>query len=557
MNRCAVYTRKSTEEGLEQDFNSLHAQREACEAYIKSQQHEGWRLVRKHYDDGGVSGGTMNRPALQELLAAVERREVDIIVVYKVDRLTRSLADFAKIVELLDHNGGSFVSVTQQFNTTNSMGRLTLNVLLSFAQFEREVTAERIRDKIAASKKKGLWMGGPPPLGYDVRDKKLVINRTEAQTVRQLFDLYVELGTVRRLKDEADRLGILTKKRKSKSGKETGGKPFTRGNLYQLLANPLYIGRVRHKEETYPGAHKAIIDQATWDAAQRILAGNAVERTSPTNARAPFLLTGKAYDETGDLMVQSQCDKKGKRYRYYISKRLMHESHKHKDGWRLAAKTLEDAVITPVRELLQDQGRLIDLLQMEDQSTTDLTRLKTRAAIVAIQLADGEPDEKKVLLQGVIERIDLAPETISITLNQTGLTEALGTTPPEDKSPIALTVPIRLQRRGVETKLIIQGPNASHAPDSKLCQLIARARLWFDQLAAGEMENVKAIAEREKLPPSEVSRILPLAFLAPKIVEMILDGKQPEGMTVKYLERLPSLPRSWQDQQTLLRATNC
>ena len=552
MLRCAVYTRKSTEEGLEQDFNSLHAQREACEAYIKSQQHEGWRMVRKHYDDGGFSGGSMNRPALQDLLAAVERREVDIIVVYKVDRLTRSLADFAKIVELLDQNGGSFVSVTQQFNTTNSMGRLTLNVLLSFAQFEREVTAERIRDKVAASKKKGLWMGGQPPLGYDVRDKKLVINKAEAEAVRQLFDRYIELGTVRRLKDEADRLGIITKRRKSRSGKETGGKPFTRGNLYQLLANPLYIGRVRHKDKTYPGAHKAIIDQTTWDTVQRILAGNAVDRPHLTNSHAPFLLTGKAYDETGELMVQAQTNKKGRHYRYYISKRLMHEAHKHKDGWRLPAKTLEEAIVTPITDILQDQRRLIDLLQMESQSVQALTGLKARATIVATQLADGEPNEKKRLLQEIIERIDLAPETIGITISRSGLAEALETTPPEDKSPVTLTVPIHLQRRGIENKLVIRGRNANPAPDPKLCRLIAQARLWFDQLAAGDVENVKTIAEREKLPPSEVSRILPLAFLAPKIVEMILDGKQPEEVTAKSVLRGNNLSPKWSQQLTLL-----
>ena len=250
MKRCAIYTRKSTEDGLEQDFNSLQAQREACEAYIKSQQHEGWKPVRTAFDDGGFSGGTMDRPALTKLLAAVERHEVDIIVVYKVDRLTRSLADFSKIIEKLDQHDVSFVSVTQAFNTTSSMGRLTLNVLLSFAQFEREVTAERIRDKIAASKKKGMWMGGNLPLGYDVVDRKLEINEKEAATVRQLFNLYIELGTVRLLKAEADRLGITTKRIIRKDGSVAGGKSFLRGNLYRLLSNPLYVGLIPHKGET-------------------------------------------------------------------------------------------------------------------------------------------------------------------------------------------------------------------------------------------------------------------------------------------------------------------
>lgn len=253
--RCAIYTRKSTEDGLDQEFNSLDAQREACEAYIESQKSEGWKLVKTRYDDGGLSGGAMNRPALESLLEHVRAGKIDIIVVYKVDRLTRSLADFAKIVEILDDQGASFVSVTQAFNTTTSMGRLTLNVLLSFAQFEREVTAERIRDKIAASRKKGLWMGGPVPLGYDVRDKKMQINAKEAETVRRLFELYLELDTVRDVKAEADHRGYKTKEQKYSTGRKVGGCSFTRGRLYHLLKNPLYIGRVKHKDTTYQGQH--------------------------------------------------------------------------------------------------------------------------------------------------------------------------------------------------------------------------------------------------------------------------------------------------------------
>jgi DNA invertase Pin-like site-specific DNA recombinase len=273
--RCGIYTRKSTEEGLEQDFNSLDAQREACEAYVQSQRSLGWIAQKKRYDDGGISGGTMDRPALRELLADIEQGRVDLVVVYKVDRLTRSLMDFAKIIEAFDTKGISFVSVTQQFNTANSMGRLTLNVLLSFAQFEREVTAERIRDKIAASKKKGMWMGGPLPLGYDVKDRKLIINKTEAETVRHIFCMYGDLGTVRRVKENLDCLSIVTKLRAQKNGKVTGGTPFSRGNLYQLLSNPIYIGRIPYKGETYSGKHEAIVDQRSWEMAQVLLAGNA------------------------------------------------------------------------------------------------------------------------------------------------------------------------------------------------------------------------------------------------------------------------------------------
>ena len=246
--RCVIYTRKSSEEGLEQEFNSLQAQREACESYIKSQQSEGWRMIKTAYDDGGLSGGTMNRPSLQQLLSDIRERKIDVVVVYKVDRLTRSLADFAKMVEIFDAQNVSFVAVTQQFNTTTSMGRLTLNVLLSFAQFEREVTGERIRDKIAASKRKGMWMGGFVPLGYNVRDRRIVVDEGEAEIVRYIFRRYQELGCVRLLKDDLDRRGVLSKRRISKGGVESGGHPFSRGALYALLSNPIYVGEIRHKK---------------------------------------------------------------------------------------------------------------------------------------------------------------------------------------------------------------------------------------------------------------------------------------------------------------------
>ena len=324
--RCAIYTRKSTEDGLEQEFNSLDAQREACEAYITSQRGMGWAALSANYDDGGLSGGTLDRPALRRLLADIEKGTIDTVVVYKVDRLTRSLADFAKIVEVFDAHSVSFVSVTQQFNTTSSMGRLTLNMLLSFAQFEREVTGERIRDKIAASKKKGMWMGGLPPLGYDVEDKKLVVNPDEAETVRTLFRLYLELGTVKKLAEESDRLGLVTKRRKRSGGRETGGQPFTRGHLYQLLTNPIYVGDVANKGDTYPGQHQGIIDRQTFDAVRRQLDNNASERRATTNAKAPSLLTGFIYDEVGDRLCPTHANKKGRRYRYYISKRLMHRT---------------------------------------------------------------------------------------------------------------------------------------------------------------------------------------------------------------------------------------
>ena len=321
--RCAIYTRKSTEEGLEQNFNSLDAQREACEAFIASQKHEGWIMLPTPHDDGGYSGGTLERPALQGLLDDIRGSKVDVVVVYKIDRLTRSLLDFAKIVEVFDAHGVSFVSVTQAFNTATSMGRLTLNVLLSFAQFEREVTGERIRDKIAASKKKGMWMGGYPPLGYDVKDRKLVVNETEAETVRYIFRRYQELGSVRLLKGHLDAAGFASKHRVAPDGRPYGGKPMTRGALYHMLQNRIYRGEIVHKDRAYPGEHTPIIDADLWQEAQKTLAANRVDRGAGKGDDHLSLLAGFIHDAHGELMTPSHAVKKGIRYRYYVSKSLV------------------------------------------------------------------------------------------------------------------------------------------------------------------------------------------------------------------------------------------
>jgi len=314
--RCAIYTRKSTEEGLEQEFNSLDAQREACAAYIASQKHEGWQMLPDTYDDGGYSGGTMERPGIKQLMADVKAGKVDVIVVYKVDRLTRSLADFAKMVEVLDKAGASFVSVTQAFNTTTSMGRLTLNVLLSFAQFEREVTGERIRDKVAASKKKGMWMGGPVPLGYMVQDRKLLIDEVGALCVRHIFERYAAVRSMPVLVDELGDKGITTKVRTFKDGRQFGGVPFTVGPLSHLLNNPVYVGEVRHKGICHPGQHEPIISRTLWEKVQSILVTNRVERRIGGKGRAPSLLTGMLRDSDGRQMSPTYAVKGTRRYRY-------------------------------------------------------------------------------------------------------------------------------------------------------------------------------------------------------------------------------------------------
>ena len=524
--RCAIYTRKSTDEGLDQDFNSLDAQREACESYIQSQRGQGWVVRRKRYDDGGISGGTMDRPALQELLADIEKGKVDLVIVYKVDRLTRSLMDFAKIIETFDSRNVSFVSVTQQFNTANSMGRLTLNVLLSFAQFEREVTAERIRDKIVASKKKGMWMGGLPPLGYDAVDKKLVINSEEADTVRAIFGLYLDLGSIRDLAAEATRRGYGTKRRPTGA---RGGKAFSRGHLAQLLRNPIYIGRIAHRDETFPGQHDAIIDQQTWDAAQRMLDGNCRGRWSRSNKNQACLLTGLLFDESGDRLTPSYSNKKGRRYRYYTSSRLINEPDA-KNGWRLPADQIEQAVLDGLVTFLNDNAPEDAKLVREIEEGT---------------IEAGER------VRSLLERVNIEPGNLRLEISRTGFSD-IGMDDLSQTFPETIDLPLCIRRRGVESKVIIPGVTRPRAPDAELVKVVSDARAWFERLAEGKAETIKDIAQADDVDPGDISRFIPLAFLGPDIVEAILGGKQPIELTAEKLKRLRHMPFSWKDQQEFL-----
>ena len=349
--RCAVYTRKSTEEGLEQGFNSLDAQREACEAYIASQRHEGWVLLKTRYDDGGISGGHLDRPALQRLMRDIDENRVDQIVVYKIDRLTRSLADFARLVDRLDAANASFVSVTQSFNTATSMGRLTLNVLLSFAQFEREVTAERIRDKIAASKKRGLWMGGYVPLGYDAAGRTLTINEAEAKTVRRLFDLYEKHHAVSKVAKAAEHFGLRSKRYITKSGRDQGGRALSRGHIHKILSNPLYAGRIAHKGVSYDGQHKAIIAPDHWQRIQDLMQqGHAQQRGNRNSGRPTLPLAGRLMDDKGERLSPVHTNKAGRRYDYYISQSLKipGDADNKASGWRLPARALEQKIATAI-----------------------------------------------------------------------------------------------------------------------------------------------------------------------------------------------------------------
>jgi DNA invertase Pin-like site-specific DNA recombinase len=561
---CAVYTRKSSEEGLEQDFNSLDAQREACEAYIKSQAGEGWRLVRTRYDDGGISGGTMERLALKSLLADIEARRVDIVVVYKVDRLTRSLADFAKIVEVFDRAGASFVSVTQAFNTTTSMGRLTLNMLLSFAQFEREITGERIRDKIAASKKKGMWMGGNPPLGDDVGDRKLMVNEPEAEMVRHIFRRHVALGSVRCLKQELDAAGILSKIRVAESGRRWGGKPFARGALYLMLRNRIYLGETVHKDKSYPGEHEGIVDRELWDAVQAKLAENRVERAKGSAKGDPSLLAGLLFDDQGNRMTPSHAVKNGKRYRYYVSRPLITGSRTAApDGRRIPAAEIERLVTDRVCAFLSSDSEIFEATQSGNREVAELKRLIERAAELSKAWTPLSSAQTRSILRALIARVDLQATTVEIHLVPARLPDLLRDnpldTPPasecaEDADRMTLSVPARFRRVGKETRMIISGigPNESEEkPDPSLIKLIVKAHRLNEELMSENL-GIGDVAESEGVHRSYVSRLIRLAFLSPEITEAILDGHQPIELTAAKLMQVSRLPIAWRAQKQAL-----
>ena len=546
--RCAIYTRKSTAEGLDQSFNSLDAQREACAAYVKSQASLGWKLIAKPYDDGGISGGTMDRPALQDLLEDIKAGRVDVVVVYKIDRLTRSLMDFARIVEVFDRHEVSFVSVTQQFNTTTSMGRLTLNVLLSFAQFEREVTSERIRDMIAASKKKGMWMGGPVPMGYRVEQKRLVIEPTEADLVRQLFDLYLEIGSAPRLKERVDELGLITPKRLTRKG-QSGGKPFSLGHLYWILSNPLYAGDVHHQGKTWPGQHEPIIARDLWDAVQKKLHDNKI--AAKTGTRRKSLLTGLLFDETGDRLSPSHAVRSGRRYRYYVSRRLVQARRKDESGWRLPAEQLEKVVLPFLTDLLSDERRLAKLIGHRDPAV--IRRALERAADLVASGIETLPG-KRDLVTSILTKIVVAPQALSLVISHVGLCGVLGIPAPETAEPsnTVIDLPFTLRRRRVETKLVLAGEQQISLVDPKLIEAIAQAHECLEHLIKEPRMSVADLVRDVGLDDGEISRILPLAFLAPDIIAAILNGRQPVELSARHLKRLKPLPPSWAEQRQLL-----
>ena len=586
--RCAVYTRKSTEEGLDQEFNSLDAQREACAAFIASQVGLGWKLAPDRYDDGGVSGGTMERPALQRLLQDIRDRKIDVVVVYKIDRLTRSLADFAKIVEVFDAAGASFVSVTQQFNTTTSMGRLTLNVLLSFAQFEREVTAERIRDKIAASKKKGMWMGGTVPFGYRVRERKLVVEDAEAAEVQMLFARYLELGSVpalaRELNDRSGPAGSTLRLiyDDTGQGRRRTARRIGNGKLYYMLANPIYTGRVRHGPELHPGEHEAIITDQLFDEVQARLADQAPRpRGTPVN-RDLHLLNGLVFDETGDRLSPIHATKQGKRYRYYVSSRLKNGRTNRNDGWRIPAAEIEAIVLNQLKLMLCDRATLSRWMHGAGYPHGIEAGLATAAERYRLLTESSEPHQLRELIAGLVRRIDIATDSIKLSVMRCAVVAWLVNMTPTgsptsaglasgtvDHASVAnatfdgnadddpdlhrIELPLAIRMRGVERRLVIEGQNPSRARlDHTLIDLVARAHIYLDALVAGR--DRAEIAAHHGVHPEDVSRLLPLAFLSPRIVNAILTGEQPADLTARYLAREIDLPIIWTAQDQLLGA---
>ncbi|MFD1702618.1 recombinase family protein [Methylopila henanensis] len=496
IRRCAVYTRVSTDHRLEQDFNSLDAQREAAEAYVRSQAGEGWKLVKGGvFSDGGFSGGSMERPALQRLLELVRSRGVDVIVVYKVDRLTRSLADFAKLVELFDASGVSFVSVTQSFNTTTSMGRLTLNMLLSFAQFEREVTGERIRDKIAASKKRGIWVGGVVPLGYRVQAKKLQIDEAEAATVRLIFERYLALGSLSALQGELRERGIVTRTRTLASGATAGGVPLTNGPLAHLLANRVYLGEINHKGRSYPGEHPAIVDPKLFEAVQTRIAANRSGRITTRSASGALLL-GRLFDDRGHPMTPSATNRKGVVYRYYVSS-VIAQGRGAEAGSvkRISAPQIEQAILAAMR--------LRDIAGLDDK------------ALVAEHLG------RAILSTGEIELTLLDGDVIRLpSPRRTSGRQILATSD-------ATARPLKAEARAV------------------LLRWIALGRKWIGELSRSSALDLDQLAQRHGCTKRHAERMIGYAFLAPDIVTAIAEGRLPRGVTASALAEAPML---WSEQ---------
>ncbi len=528
--RCAIYTRKSTDEGLEQEFNSLDAQRESCAAYILSQAGEGWEKVDELYDDGGWSGGSMERPGLQQLMNDVKAGKIDIIIVYKVDRLTRSLADFAKIVEILDEKGASFVSVTQAFNTTTSMGRLTLNVLLSFAQFEREVTGERIRDKIAASKRKGMWMGGGVPHGYRVHERKLLIEPKEAEDIRYIFNRYLELKSILKLADDLAAKGMRTRERTLATGRTIGNVNFGRGALGILLKNPVYIGKTKHKGDVYDGEHEAIIDTATFEAVQVLMASNNRDKLIAKTAKSPSLLAGLITDPDGRAMSPTRGGKEGRQYCYYVTRFKPGEDRS--TTCRLPAGEIDRIVLDALASHLRSAAQANDSTCKVEWDAQIASQAEVAETIHQLPRF-----EQKALLIDYHAQVQVTESSIDVTFQTNGISYCIST-------------PAKLMRRGSELRIALPPYGRSQdesATDPSLVRLIAQGFAAREHVLTGKAIEPVCSYNRKHL-----HRLVRISWLAPDIIASILEGRQPIQLTAHHLMRCAEIPMDWNEQRNFL-----
>jgi len=540
-------------------YNSLEAQTDACAAYIASQRHEGWAKLPKVYEDGGYSGGNMDRPGLKELMSDVEAGLIDIIVVYKIDRLTRSLTDFAKLNDVLDRNEVSFVAVTQQFNTSTSMGRLTLNVLLSFAQFEREVSGERIRDKVAASKRKGMWMGGPVPLGYAVEDRKLVSVPDEAKIVRAMFARYLELHSVHLLQRELEEQGVRTRARALRSGQISGGCLLGRGAISHMLKNPLYVGMIRYKDELFAGQHEAIVDEEIFDAVQELLEryspGESARSKRPTGA----LLQGILFDANGERLIPTHANKRGVRYHYYTSAKRLKSAADDPEGLRVPAGDLERFVIDAIADRLRDHERVSKWANEHSPGN------KAKMIGVCSEIAKRISSENSTVAAKhieLIQKVELSKTSIHIGISSKKLFHALGIAEfsnVQDESTderdgfLNIVINSHLLRCGKQVKLVLgTSTDEQREANAKLVDMIAKPRRWYEGLTSGKYPTLRAISNEENLDKSYVRRLLSLAFLAPDIVERILTGDHAATLTPERLRKACPLPVRWEDQRAML-----
>ena len=560
--RCAIYTRKSSEEGLDKEFNSLEAQRESGINKILSQKHEGWELIPDHYDDGGISGGTMERPALKRLLEDIKAGKIDVVVVYKIDRLSRSMFDFLSMIKFFDEHNVSFVSVTQDLNTESAMGRLVLNVLQSFAQFEREIASERIKDKIALSKKKGMWMGGTIPLGYDAIEGKLEVNEDESDVVRAIFRKFAETASATNVVKYLKQKGYKTKGRVSRRGKHYPPRDFTKSGLYQILRNKLYIGKIEHKEkgEVYDGLHEPIVSMKLWNQVQEILDTNVVKRTRTTSDDRPYLLKGILEDPDGYSLTPTFTKKKDRIYRYYVSTQAIKKSYSSCKLKTISAPLLEDIILGYVRRVLTNTEWLTHIVGDEDDiSIPDIKAMMQNFDVMWPQLF---PAEQARIVQLLIHKVTIYPKKLVIVFHPPGLASVLQDLLPEltfkeneqpDKhKPMIMEVAVDFKRRHKRKMItapggqdLITGENLNH--DDALLKAVIRAHKWQDMIDSGKARSIRDVASREGVPSGYACKIIRLIELAPDITTAIVNGRQPASL--QLADMMKDFPVLWEDQR--------